>query len=117
MPMKSNYNIDDTCNLFKSLQRIFRPPLDVFDVLIYLKHYMLARQHEAVDITEETNCPEYKLTADPEEKQPMPVYDFDPAQMYYKELQVRLLRQLYLDVKYYSNGLIRVLHVGFMVQF
>ena len=76
---------------FQYLQLVFRPPLELFDVIIHLKLDKLARQHEAVDITAETNCPKYKLTTSKKEMQPMPVYDFDPAQVYYQELQVSLL--------------------------
>ena len=77
----------------------------MFDVIIHLKLGKLARQHEAVDITEETNCPKYKLTTSNKAMQPMPVYDFDPAQMYYQELQVSLLcGQSLLTVDISSNN-------------
>ena len=68
-----------------SLQPIFRPPLDVYDILIFLNGKQLPRQPEAIDITTMTYLPTYGKTVEGDR---FPVTDFDPVQMYLKELQV-----------------------------
>ena len=57
----------------------------MYDVLIHLNMKHLPRQHEAVDITTETNLPVYGKV---QEENRFPVTDFDPVQMYLKELRV-----------------------------
>lgn len=64
---------------------IFRPPLDVYDVLIFLNHKQLPRQHEAIDMRVETNIRQYGKSTEDDR---FPITDFDPVQMYLKELRV-----------------------------
>ena len=72
------------------LQQIFRPPLDIYDVIIHLRNDRCAQRHLAVDISEDTTVPKYKPVGSEsaEQARPMPVYDFDPVQLYVHELQV-----------------------------
>ena len=61
----------------------------MYDVIIHLKREKLARQHHAVDVAQGTFCPKYKPPEEESEQlYPLPVYDFDPALLYYQELKV-----------------------------
>ncbi|XP_048255650.1 nucleolar protein 6-like isoform X1 [Haliotis rufescens] len=64
---------------------IFRPPLDAFDLVIYLKTKHIPRQHQAVDIAMATKIP----TRESEStwRRLMPVVDYDPVQFYLEELR------------------------------
>ena len=66
-------------------QPVFRPPTEMYDVLIHLNLKQLPRQHEAVDITKETTIPGYKPSPD---SYRLPITDFDPVKMYLNELRV-----------------------------
>lgn len=76
------------------LQQIFRPPLGDYDVLIHLKKDRCARHHFAVEVDANTSVPKYTSPVEPTERQPMPVYDFDPVEEYCRELQVGDIRRM-----------------------
>ncbi|XP_033750343.1 nucleolar protein 6-like [Pecten maximus] len=65
-------------------KQIFRPPMEIYDVVIHLRQKMVPRQNQAVDITNETNIPLHVYNVSCEV---MPVYEFDPVQMYLSELR------------------------------
>lgn len=65
-------------------KQIFRPPMEIYDVVVHLRQKMLPRQNQAVDITDETNIPLHVYNMSCEA---MPVYEFDPVQMYLSELR------------------------------
>ena len=68
------------------LQRMFRTPLDDFDVLIHLHRRHLPRSHQAVDGMV-TGC-SHRMLNGCGRCTHLPVVDFDPAQIYLKELEV-----------------------------
>ncbi|XP_071965006.1 nucleolar protein 6-like [Antedon mediterranea] len=65
--------------------QIFRPPMDSYDVLIYLKHDHLPRRHQCIDKdkpkSDSTHIPKFLPKTSP-----MPVIDFDPPAYYLQEL-------------------------------
>nr|CAD7411264.1 unnamed protein product [Timema poppensis] len=66
---------------------IFRPPLDVYDVLIYLRPLLNPRRLEAVDVNKDqplVNLPPYQY----QQGEKLPVAGFNPVQCYLKELRV-----------------------------
>ncbi len=74
-------------------QQIFRPPIDVYDVLIHLHPQKLARSHQAVDLAKGAMVPKYKPPAEAADKgvqSDLPVTDFDPAHLYLHELRVSI---------------------------
>lgn len=76
------------------LQQLFRPPLEMYDLIIHLTWKQLPRQHEAVDwegghlpLNRKKSVPS---TSDPANTlQHFPVYDYDPASLYLNELKVK----------------------------
>ncbi|XP_013410468.1 nucleolar protein 6 [Lingula anatina] len=68
-------------------KQIFRPPLDAYDVIIQLNTKNLARHYHAVDTTAKTFIPSYKEYSKGGEEETMPVVNFDPVQIYLKELR------------------------------
>lgn len=82
-------------------QMIFRPPLDLYDVLIHLNPKHIPRHREAVDqpvtsfvrgLLEEdvsANCSRF------------PVVDYDPVQFYLSDLRVRM-HLLSIDIQLYK---------------
>ena len=66
-------------------QQIFRPPLDHYDVIIHLHSRLLPRRAQALDKgkhpAEEASLSRPSVL--------LPVVNFDPAQLYLKELKVR----------------------------
>lgn len=71
--------------LIPLLQQVFRPPLDIYDAVIHLRQKMVPRQNQAVDVTTETTIPVYQADM---KCTKLPVYDFDPVQLYLSELRV-----------------------------
>ena len=73
------------CSCVYFPQQIFRPPLDHYDVIIHLHSRLLPRRTQALDKGKNpakeasSSCPSVLL----------PVVNFDPAQLYLKELKVR----------------------------
>ncbi|XP_060067208.1 nucleolar protein 6-like [Ylistrum balloti] len=76
-----NSNLTQNTTDFK---QIFRPPLEIYDVIIHLRQKMVPRQNQAVDITNETFIPLHLTDVNSEV---MPVYEFDPVQLYLSELR------------------------------
>lgn len=70
-----------------SLQMVFRPPLDFYDVLIYLNPNQIPRHLESVDqpVKSFSRGVVKNSTA---EKILFPVVDYDPVQCYLRELRV-----------------------------
>ncbi|XP_072269627.1 nucleolar protein 6 [Pyxicephalus adspersus] len=66
---------------------IFRPPLDLYDVLIYLNPKHIARQREAVDKPAKLFFRGLLDKDAPVRALRFPVVDFDPAQLYLKSLR------------------------------
>nr|CAD7260993.1 unnamed protein product [Timema shepardi] len=65
---------------------IFRPPLDVYDVLIYLRPLLNPRRLEAVDVNKDqpvVNLPSYQY----QKGEKLPVAGFNPVQCYLQELR------------------------------
>ncbi|CAG2059589.1 unnamed protein product, partial [Timema podura] len=65
---------------------IFRPPLDVYDVLIYLRPLLNPRRLEAVDVNKDqpvVNLPSYQY----HQGEKLPVAGFNPVQFYLQELR------------------------------
>nr|CAD7443268.1 unnamed protein product [Timema bartmani] len=65
---------------------IFRPPLDVYDVLIYLRPLLNPRRLEAVDVNKDqplVNLPSYQY----HQGEKLPVAGFNPVQCYLQELR------------------------------
>lgn len=64
-------------------QQVFRTPLQDFHVLIHLNRKHVPRSHQAVDALATPSSPHvhHKYTH-------LPVVDFDPVQLYLKELEV-----------------------------
>nr|CAD7404931.1 unnamed protein product [Timema cristinae] len=65
---------------------IFRPPLDVYDVLIYLRPLLNPRRLEAVDVNKDqplVNLPPYQY----QQGEKLPVVGFNPVQYYLQELR------------------------------
>nr|CAD7198663.1 unnamed protein product [Timema douglasi] len=65
---------------------IFRPPLDVYDVLIYLRPLLNPRRLEAVDVNKDqplVNLPPYQY----QQGEKLPVAGFNPVQCYLQELR------------------------------
>nr|XP_022330549.1 nucleolar protein 6-like isoform X1 [Crassostrea virginica] len=73
-------------------KQLFRPPLEMYDLIIHLTWKQLPRQHEAVD-WEGDHLPLNRKksvlsTSDPANTlQHFPVYDYDPASLYLNELK------------------------------
>lgn len=67
------------------MQKVFRPALGMFDVLIHLDPQKLARKHEHLDYPEKAPKPIY---GNCEDTTRIPVIEFDPAQLYLEELRV-----------------------------
>ncbi|XP_038078124.1 nucleolar protein 6-like [Patiria miniata] len=74
----------DTNTDFK---QIFRPPLDLYDVVIHLRPKLVPRRGEVVD---GSGAPVQRSTTDgslTEKSSQLPVVDFDPVSLYLQELQ------------------------------
>ena len=88
-----------------NFQKVFRPTLGMFDILIHLDPKQLPRKHEHLDYPD--NGP--KLSYGKSENfGKMPVTDFDPAALYVKDLRVSFFSSLWLfymnfDVPYKCN--------------
>ncbi|OWF47935.1 nucleolar protein 6-like [Mizuhopecten yessoensis] len=87
-------------------KQIFRPPMDIYDVIIHLRQRMVPRQNQAVDINNETTIPLY-LTDRPSTV--MPVYEFDPVQLYLSELRAVYSDYALFFCDRYGGNLIGVL--------
>lgn len=72
-------------------QKVFRPSLAMFDVLIHLDPKQLPRKHEHLDYRDEGPSPMYGSNKDDNR---LPVTDFDPPALYLKELRVRCCKLL-----------------------
>lgn len=76
-----------------SLQLLFRPPLEMYDLIIHLSWKQSPRQHESVDQENSqlpSNVRKYvkKVTEIEDRLQHFPVYDYDPPRLYLNELKV-----------------------------
>ena len=69
-------------------QQIFRPPLDVFDVIIHLEHRHLPRRYHAIDLRSKVGIPNHCAHDSDEGRHEMPVTNYDPVQCYLRELRV-----------------------------
>ena len=74
------------------IKQIFRPSLDIYDLLIVLNQNQVPRMHESVDVTMGTKIP--IQCADGQNKRDgqkqvhvIPVIDYDPVQIYLKQLK------------------------------
>ncbi|XP_022104719.1 nucleolar protein 6-like [Acanthaster planci] len=69
-------------------KQVFRPPLDLYDVVIHLRPKLVPRRGEVVDRSSgapgQTSSMEGNLT---EKSSQLPVVDFDPVSLYLKELE------------------------------
>ena len=74
-----------------SLQEIFRPPLDEYDVIINVHRHLIPRRHEALDCHKPRTAP----TSHHHDSE-MPVVDFDPVQCYITELKVSWKLRVFL---------------------
>ncbi|XP_064627089.1 nucleolar protein 6-like [Lineus longissimus] len=64
---------------------IFRPPLDIYNVLIHLKPAVLTRRSQCVDPDPDIQYPQFVTEVD--ESLPMPAVNFDPVACYLRELR------------------------------
>ncbi|KAG8194848.1 hypothetical protein JTE90_017281 [Oedothorax gibbosus] len=67
-------------------KEIFRPPLDSFDILIYLKRNEMPRLGCAVDVYMTDTLPSFKPYKS-EMNEVYPIVDYDPVQKYVEELR------------------------------
>ncbi|KAK3096655.1 hypothetical protein FSP39_002142 [Pinctada imbricata] len=71
-------------------KRIFRPPLELYDVILHLDMKQCARRHQALDSLTQDNviCPTYGVRkTQKREAMFMPVTDYDPVQLYLRDLK------------------------------
>lgn len=70
-------------------QPLFKPNLDGYNIIIYLNHSLNARRNESPELMVKTveNLEEY----DPSKTIEIPIADFNPVDLYLKELRVGLL--------------------------
>lgn len=73
---------------------MFRPPLDMYDVLIRLTPRHIPRHRQAVDSPAASFC--RGLLSEPGPSSLMPVLGYDPPQLYLAQLRVGLQGQLTL---------------------
>lgn len=66
---------------------MFRPPLDMYDVLIHLSPRHIPRHRQAVDSPAASFC--RGLLSEPGPSSLMPVLGYDPPQLYLAQLRVR----------------------------
>ncbi|KAK2165674.1 hypothetical protein NP493_1357g00033 [Ridgeia piscesae] len=66
-------------------KQIFRPPLDVFDVIIHLEPRQLCRRYHAVDLCPGVPVPSHQGGA--KGRRELPVVNYDPVQCYLHELR------------------------------
>ena len=84
-------------SLFSPFQHIFRTPLQDYSLLIHLHQRHLPRLEQGVDVTMATRDSAHKAhihKMSHTKCSRLPVVDFDPAQQYLRELEVRM--SLYL---------------------
>ena len=67
-------------------QQIFRPPLDLFDVIIHLEPRQLCRRYHAVDLRPGVPIPSHQ--GGDKGRRELPVVNYDPVQCYLQELRV-----------------------------
>lgn len=67
-------------------QTVFRPPLDIYDVLIRLSPRHIPRHRQAVDSPAASFC--RGLLSEPGSSSLMPVLGYDPPQLYLAQLRV-----------------------------
>ena len=79
-------------SLFSPFQHIFRTPLQDYSVLIHLHQRHLPLLEQGVDVTMATRNSAHKAHIHKMSRtcSHLPVVDFDPAQQYLRELEVRL---------------------------
>ena len=80
-------------SLFSPFQHIFRTPLQDYSVLIHLHQRHLPRLEQGVDVTMATRDSAHKAHSHKMRRtmcSHLPVVDFDPAQQYHRELEVRM---------------------------
>ncbi|ESO86693.1 hypothetical protein LOTGIDRAFT_220490 [Lottia gigantea] len=65
------------------IKEVFRPPLDSYDVVIYLQANQVPRYYQSIDYPKDKPIPTLRSTDD----QIFPVIDFDPVVKYVKELE------------------------------
>ena len=70
-------------------QIVFRPPLDVFDLIIHLNPECQSRRHQGVGVKSIEKYPELPRQATASKDIQMPVTAFNPAEMFLDNLQVR----------------------------
>lgn len=82
-------------NLLTFFQQIFRPPLDIYDVLIRINPQCNIRKYHQVDCTEKVESkeenlhyPMKNLNKLSKNTPAIPVTGFDPLQCYLNELRV-----------------------------
>jgi len=93
---KSILNFEST----ESFKKIFRPNLEIFDLVIHLKSQYCVKAFQKVDIVKGTFLPHYHDHTPNEKNKEIPVFDFDPVQIYLKEL-----RSAYGELAYFCSDL------------
>jgi U3 small nucleolar RNA-associated protein 22 len=84
----------------ESFKNIFRPNCEIFDVVINLKAPYCVKAFQKVDIAKGTFLPHYHNHTPSEKSKEFPVVDFDPVQIYLKEL-----RSAYGELAYFCSDL------------
>eukprot|EP00058_Branchiostoma_floridae_P009064 XP_002594552.1 hypothetical protein BRAFLDRAFT_279825 [Branchiostoma floridae] len=70
-------------------KQVFRPPLDIYDVIIHLNPWNVPRRSEGVDYLKLKGCRDVPTDGGMGQgsKEILPVVEFDPVQMYLEELE------------------------------
>ncbi|XP_078616347.1 nucleolar protein 6-like [Branchiostoma floridae x Branchiostoma japonicum] len=70
-------------------KQVFRPPLDIYDVIIHLNPWNVPRRSEGVDYLNFKGCRDLPTDGGMGQggKEILPVVEFDPVQMYLEELE------------------------------
>lgn len=88
---KQSFNKVKNCVLnfetIDSFKNIFRPNLDIYDVVINLNTAFCVKAFQKVDICKGTFLPHYRAYDSSDNDKTLPVVGFDPVEFYVKELR------------------------------
>ncbi|XP_072166858.1 nucleolar protein 6-like [Diadema setosum] len=68
-------------------KKIFRPPLEPYDVIIHLRDKLVTRRHEAIDASQGAVTSRLLTLKTSQGAKQLPVINFDPVQCYLRELR------------------------------
>ncbi len=72
---------------YYALQKLFRPNVSIYDVIIHLKPEYCPRAYQQIDLAPGTFLPRYRDYDGKSEEKAFPIVDFDPVRSYVKQLK------------------------------